>query len=222
MLNILKKRQFKLLLACISLLLLLDLIQDTYAKYISGAEATVDFAIARWAFLVNSQDVLDESNFSNTIVPTFDTNANIATGVIAPTSTGYFDIEIDSSDVDVAYSSTISLSQNSTNTVDDLVFVGYSLNDGTMVSLNDVTTATITTNHPLNEINTVNTYRVYIKWNDDALTETMDNADDTAASQSGDASVVVNLNFIQLAANTGSNQNPDPNPEPDPDPTPEP
>ena len=102
MLNILKKRQFKLLLACISLLLLLDLIQDTYAKYISGAEATADFAIARWAFLVNSQDVLDESDFSNTIVPTFDTNANIATGVIAPTSTGYFDIEIDSSDVDVS------------------------------------------------------------------------------------------------------------------------
>ena len=199
MTKLLEKRMFRLLLACISLLFLIDMIQDTYAKYVSSASAESTFTIARWAFLVNDQDVLEDSDFSNTIVPTFDTNANIASGVIAPTSTGYFEIEIDSSDVDVAFNEVITLAQADDNTVDDIVFVGYKINNGSVISLNDVTTTTITTAHALNEVNTVNTYCFYIKWNDNALTETMDNADDTAATVDGVAGVNVTLSFTQTA-----------------------
>ena len=39
----------------------------------------------------------------------------------------------------------------------------------------------------------------YIKWNDNALTETMDNADDTAATVDGVAGVNVTLSFTQTA-----------------------
>ena len=211
MLKIIGKRQFRLLLACIALLLLVNMIQDTYAKYISSASANSEFTIARWSFLVNTQDVLNNSDFSNTIVPHFDTNANIASGVIAPTSTGYFDIVINSTNVGVAFDETITLEQSSTNTVTDLVFTGYSLNNGNVVSLNDVTTATITSSHPLNEQNTVNTYRVYIKWNDNALTETMDNSDDTDAAVNGEASIDINLNFVQSASVSNTPSTPDPN-----------
>ncbi len=202
MINILKKRQFRILLACISLLLLINMIQETYAKYISSANANSEFSIARWAFLVNTQDVLSNSDFSNTIIPTFDTDTNIATGVIAPTSTGYFDIVIDSSDVDVAFNETITLSQNEDNTVTDLVFTGYSLNNGQVVSLNNLTSTTITSSHALNEQNTVNTYRVYIAWNDNASTETMDNADDADAAVNGEAIIDININFIQSASSS--------------------
>ena len=200
MITIIKKRTTRILLACISLLLLLNMIQDTYAKYISSASANSEFTIARWSFLVNSQDVLSNSDFSNTIIPNFDQNTNIAPNVIAPTTTGYFDITIDSSNVDVAFNETITLSQNEDNTVDDLVFVGYRLNNGTMVSLNDVSSATITSSHALNEQNTTNTYRVYIKWNDDENTETMNNADDTEASDDGTAKIDININFIQSSS----------------------
>lgn len=200
MITIIKKRTTRILLACISLLLLLNMIQDTYAKYISSASANSEFTIARWSFLVNSQDVLSNSDFSNTIIPNFDQNTNIAPNVIAPTTTGYFDITIDSSNVDVAFNETITLSQNEDNTVDDLVFVGYKLNNGTMVSLNDVSSATITSSHALNEQNTTNTYRVYIKWNDDENTETMNNADDTEASDDGTAKIDININFIQSSS----------------------
>ena len=200
MTRLLEKRMFRLLLACISLLFLIDMIQDTYAKYISSASADSTFTIARWAFLVNDQDVLDDSDFSNTIVPSFDSNANIASGVIAPTSTGHFEVEIDSSDVDVAFNEVITLSQADDNTVDDIVFVGYKINNGSVIPLNDVTSATITTAHALNEVNTVNTYYFYIKWNDNALTETMDNADDTAATVDGVAGVNVSLSFTQTAS----------------------
>lgn len=191
--SFIKSRKFRILLACISLLLLVDMVQDTYAKYVSSASANSNFTIARWSFLINQQDVLNNSNFSNTIVPVFDSNANIRSGVISPTSTGYFDITIDSTNVDVAFNEIITLSQGDNNTVTDLVFTGYSLNNGSRVTLN---TDTITTSHLLNEVNTVNTYRFFIEWVD-GDGETMNNASDTEATVEGVASVKINVQFIQ-------------------------
>lgn len=196
MLRILKKRQFKLLLACISLLLLLDTIQETYAKYVSSADASTNFSIARWAFTVNNQDVLANNNFSNTISPVFDTDANIASGVIAPTSTGHFDIIIDSSNVGVAFSEVITVSKAVGDSVTDLVFTGYKKDSDPVVTLNNVSTATITTNHTLSTVGTT-TYTIYFEWNDDSATETMNNAADTAASINGSTYVDVHLQFTQ-------------------------
>ena len=197
--KLLHNRKIKLLIAFISLVLLLDLVQDTYAKYVSSAEASSEFTIARWSFLVNNQDVLSNNDFSNTIVPTFDSNANIQNGVIAPTSTGYFDIEVNSTNVGVAFDEVITLSQANTNTVSDIVFTGYKKNDGQVIAFTNNNT-TITNIHPLNETTKVNTYRVYIMWNDNSQTETMNNAADTAASQNGVAAIDVNIQFIQRAS----------------------
>ena len=172
--------------------------QDTYAKYISSADATSNLTIARWAFLVNEEDVLNNSDFSNTIVPVFDSNANISEGVIAPTSTGYFDIEIDSSNVGVSFDETISLAKSSNNTVNDIVFIGYKKNNGNVVTFDNNTTS-ITTTHLLGEETTLNTYRFYIQWNDNEATETMNNADDTEAAASGTAAISINIQFIQKA-----------------------
>ncbi len=194
--KIINSKRIKLLLACISLLLLVDQIQDTYAKYISSADANSNFTIAKWAFTVNNQDVIANNNFSNTIVPVFDENPNIKSGVIAPTSTGYFDITIDSSNVGVSFDEEISIMPSENNTVSDLVFVGYKKNDGELIALNN--TNTITTSHLLNEEITSNTYRFFIKWNDDA-TENMDNAADTNAATNGIAAIKINLHFIQRA-----------------------
>lgn len=213
-----KSRKFRLLLACISLLLLLDMIQDTYAKYISSAEATGNFTIARWNFLINSQDVLANSDFSNTIIPVFTPNSNIANNVIAPTSTGYFEITIDYSNVDVAFDEQIVLSPGASNTVSDIIFTEYVLNSVTTTTLSNTSNATITTTHNLNEQNTVNTYRFYIEWLD-GTGETMNNSSDTQASVNGSASIQVNVNFTQRASqNQIQNSDPAPEPEPDPDP----
>ncbi len=221
--KILKNRKFRLLLACISLLLLVDMIQDSYAKYVTSAEGETNFTIASWSFLVNQQDVINNSDFSNTIIPVINSNSNIKAGTIAPTSTGYFDITIDSSDVEVAFTETISLSTGASNAVDDLIFTGYTVNSsGSVISFQNQTNPSITVNHSLNEQVTVNTYRFFIEW-DDSVNATMDNADDVDASVSGNASVAVNINFIQNANNnqgsgSGSGSEPEPDPEPVPDP----
>lgn len=196
--RIINNRKFRLLLACISLLILVNLVQETYAKYVSSADATSNLTIARWAFTVNNQDIIANNDFSNTIVPTFDQNANINSSVIAPTSTGYFDITIDSSNVDVAFDEVITLSKPNTNTVDDLVFTGYKKNNDEIINFGENTTS-ITTTHLLGETTTTNTYRFYIAWID-GTGEVMDNADDTEASQEGVAAVSVNIRFIQKAS----------------------
>lgn len=197
MLNCLKTKKFKLLLAMISLLILTNSIQESYAKYISSASAISNFSIAKWTFMVNDQDVLNQSDFSTTIVPVIDSNSNIKAGVIAPTSTGYFDINIDFSDVDVAFTESISVSYLDDNSVSDLVIVGYKLNNGELVSVDagDV----ISINHALNEANTTDNYRFYVQWID-GTGETMDNDADTEAASEGVAKLKVNLNFIQRAS----------------------
>lgn len=195
--RVFNNHKFRLLLACVSLLILVDLVQDTYAKYVSSADANSNLTIARWAFTVNNQDIIANNNFSNTITPVFDQNTNIDNNVIAPTSTGHFDIVIDSSDVEVAFNEVITLSKSQSNTVSDLTFTGYTVNGGSLITFSNNNT-TITTTHQLNEQNTVNTYRFFIEWTD-GNNETMNNADDTQASINGVAAINVNINFIQNA-----------------------
>src|SRR5574344_1664270 len=191
----LKRRQFYFLMALISLFFLISMIQDTYAKYRSAATATGNFTIAKWGFKVNSQDIIANADFSNTINPVINSNSNVKANVIAPTSTGYFDIVIDSSDVDVSYTETLTFTNGENNTLTDLVIYGYSLNGSDMISLDG--TNTITNNHLLTDSKS-NTYRIYIKWLD-GNNETMNNTQDTEATVSGIANVKADINFIQKA-----------------------
>ena len=53
-----KEKKYFLLLALVSLFLLVNIVQKTYAKYVSSAEANANFSVAQWGFKVNNQDVI--------------------------------------------------------------------------------------------------------------------------------------------------------------------
>ncbi len=197
MARIINNRLFRFMIAFALLCLLLGMIQSTYAKYVSSADATGKFTIAEWTFKVNNIDVVSGSNFNNTLIPTYDNNQNIKDGVIAPTSTGYFDIVVDSSRVEVSYNQTITVTVGDNNTISDLKVTGYKINNGDTVVLSN-TNNTISTTHNLTDTNTLNTYRIFIEWYD-GEGEAMNNAADTSAASNGVASVKVNLNFTQKA-----------------------
>ena len=197
--KIFEKKQFRILLALISLFLLVNLMQETYAKYISTADASGNFTIAKWVFTVNDQDVLTDSDFSTVIVPVVEDNNYIADGVLAPTSIAYFDVTIDSSDVDVAYTENITVTRADDNTVTDLNIIGYKLNNGTLIDADDPEEVSISTDYDLGDQGE-NTYRFYLEWYDVAQDENMDNAEDTAQTIDGVASFTVTLNFIQKAS----------------------
>lgn len=190
-----KLKKVYLLLALTCLLLLVSLIQSTYAKYVSKAEVGSNFAIAAWNFKVNEQDINNNNDLSNVIVPVFENNPNIKDNVLAPTAEGYFDINIDHSSVDVSFTEKIKLGFSDNNTVRDLKITGYTLNNS---SLKEFNSDEISTDCLLSDENKINKYRFYVTWIDDE-TESMKNSDDTEATKNGTASVKVDLSFIQKA-----------------------
>ncbi|MCI6763862.1 hypothetical protein MSH26_03280 [bacterium] len=186
-------RKITFLLALLALFYCVSLIQSTYAKYLSTADADTNITIARWNVLVNNQDISQNSNFSEVLEPTFTGNENIKDGVIAPTATGYFDITLDGSTTDVSFSYDISFSEADDNTVTDLKITKYEI-DGHSYTYN----GPISGNILLNDQNRALTVRVYVEWVDQTDDETMTNVDDTTAANGGVAKFKVNVNVIQL------------------------
>lgn len=188
------KRKAIFFIALISLLYCVTFMQDTYAKYVSSAVETADLTIARWSILINDQDVVNESGFTDTITPVFAGSTNIKSDVIAPTAEGYFDLVLNGENTDVSFQYTISIDTTDC-AVDDLIISKYEI-DGTEYTYtagNNVTGSIL-----VNDDSQTQTVRFYVKWNDDAATQTMDNVADTAASAEDVASFTVNVNLIQL------------------------
>lgn len=184
-------------LAIICLLLCIFLIQDTYAKYITTTNESANMTIARWRILVNNKDIRENSTTITTITPVFEGNDNISSGIIAPTSEGYFDLIIDAAEADVSFKYKIEISSSSSSPVKDLVATKYKIDGNEEVTLtkdNQVIENTVLHKDNTKPIN----IRVYIIW-DDSENSTMDNYEDTEATKKEDrlAKMDVKLSFIQ-------------------------
>ena len=160
-----------------------------YAKYTTSA-----------ASQTNNISIKNQSDISATLQPTFPGNENIAEGIIAPTAEGYFDLNFDYSAVDVAFKYTISLKPAEQSSVTDIVATGYSIDDGAkqdFANFNEDITASIALDDP----SRTRKIRVYVKWNDDSNSATMDNAKDTASALSGNPALFnVNITFDQIVS----------------------
>lgn len=186
-------------LAFISLFISLSLIQVTYSKYQTTTNGTADMQIARWKINVNNEDITTSTALTNKITPIFSGNSNIRDGYIAPKSEGYFDVVIDTTNVDVSFKYQISTSVADDSDVKDLVVTGYSMNGGEIIpvsgNINDISNTILYSNVSQRTIN----LRIYISWLD-GDGETMDNASDTAATlKTGTAKLMVLLSFVQVA-----------------------
>ena len=194
-----RNKKVILLLAFLSLFVSMYFIQDTYAKYLTRANTDVTGAIARWNIVVNDEVIRNGDTLDNLITPIFVGSQHIKEDVIAPTVTGYFDLIIDSSDVDVSYTYSISITRNPD--LPDFVVTGYSVDSGSLVSVDtSVATPTISNDVLLTDLTRIHSIRVFIAWNDDSATETMNNAADTEVpSDLDEVTLTVNMNFIQKA-----------------------
>lgn len=192
------KQRIFLLIAFISLFNCLNLIQNTFAKYSSDINASTNISIAKWNILVNNNDIKNNSDFSNSVVAVFTGNENISDGVIAPTAEGYFDISINVTNVDVSYKMNMDINVSNDSAVKDLIITGYSVNNGTINSLN-TSSYTLTSNVSNLDTTRIYTYRFYVKW-DDSENNTMNNEEDTNTTiNSGKAKFDIVTSFIQNA-----------------------
>lgn len=166
-------RKFKVLLVIISLSLTLSLMSNTYSRYIADTTSDIELQFANWQILVNENDITNNSASSINIVPILEENNNIATNSIAPTSKGYFDIEIDPSNVEVSFDYQINFELLNDN-MPDLLISKYAILDSNYVEGDSLTTIPITDN----QINNLLTYdnstenfrfepfkvRIYFEW----------------------------------------------------------
>ena len=193
-----KSNKIKLVIAIIALAISVFQIQQTYAKYTESKEGSSDFTIANWKILLNDHDISDNAQLSSLINPIYENNNNVESGVIAPGSEGYFDLEIDATHTQVSFNYTISINSAEDSDVTDLVISGYKIDDGQIVTVNNGInnlSNTVSYNEPDKVIN----LRIYFKWKE-GEGETMNNAADTAASVGrGTGKLSVNATFTQVA-----------------------
>lgn len=160
---------------------------NTYSRYVTGTTSNIDMSFAKWQILVNNQDITNQNNSSISFVPTIEANQNTKANTIAPTSKGYFDININPENVDVSFRYQIGLSIDNEN-IPDLIITKYAILDEDYQEGDDITYTTLMNNTITNDMlfnnNTANfafepfTVRIYFEWleNEDEL---MDNEADT-------------------------------------------
>lgn len=129
-------KKFKVLIVIASLAITLSLMSNTYSRYVASSGGNVEIEFAKWQILVNTTDVTNSTTSNLEFEPVIDnTNTNIAANKVAPTSTGYFDVEIDPTNVDVSFNYSISLGfinnlideNNNEMKISDLIITEYAI-----------------------------------------------------------------------------------------------
>ena len=163
------KKRVKIVFAFTLLAISLCLTNNTYSRYIADSNGDVDIEFAKWQILVNNNDITDGTNAEMTFTPTIEPNANIAQNYIAPSSKGYFDIDIDHSNVDVSFNYTITLDIENEE-IPDLMVTKYAVIDSTYDEKKGPTYLDIKDNKISNDIihkvseDKKFTIRVYFEW----------------------------------------------------------
>lgn len=193
------KQKLKVAIAIISLIICITQIGNTYAKYIESKEGSTDFTVAGWKILINDQDITTGAELSSLINPVYESNNNVASGVIAPGSEGYFDLEIDATNTEVSFSYNISINPSQQSDVSDLVVSGYKIGNGTVVPVQGgINNLTNTIHH--NDLSKVVNLRIYFQWQE-GQGEQMNNIADTSASiNEGSGKLVVRAAFTQVTS----------------------
>ena len=124
--------RIKILVALVPFCLFLCFISNTYSRYVADTTGNLKMSFAQWQILVNNEDITNNSSSSVILTPIIDENKNVKSNKIAPSSSGYFDISIDPSNVDVAFNYSITLNVVNEN-IPDLIITKYAIlnNDNT-------------------------------------------------------------------------------------------
>ena len=186
-----------MILACSWIIISFLVIKSTYAKYLTKVDSDANVGIASWKIKVNTQDIMNNSDFSNNMSFTFPGDTYRKQNYAVPGATGYFDIDVDSSEVNIQFKYTVTCTFPSGNDVTDLKVTGFSVNRGGTIYpyTNDSSTPIVNYLTPTANSGTL---RVYVQWVDGTATENLNDVNDTSlALSSGKAKVQANVRFEQ-------------------------
>lgn len=196
-----RKKKIILLFACLSLLVFIGSTAYTYAKYFSQTKRDIGTNIKKWNIKINDIDIKNGTTLSEGITATFTGSQHIAENTMAPSSEGYFEINLDYSDVEVSFKYEISIEENTT--VPDISIYKLEV-DNTEIEGNGLTISNEIDINSDTDDDKKKTIKVYIKWNDDESNgATMSNEEDTdVAINNQTIDFNVNLSFVQILETT--------------------
>lgn len=193
-----------IILALIWVIITFNLIRSTYAKYVTELDTNASIAISRWDLSLNDQNIINDNDLSNILRLNIVENEYARNNFIVPGSVGYIDLDIDSTNTNVDFTTKadITFKEDSTLT-DQFIIFGYS-------AVNDI--SEITDDTPVTQLDegsalsydisktTNNTFiRIYVTWEDDGT----DSVEDTLMGISnGKLDLHVKLTFEQKGTST--------------------
>ena len=206
-------KRFKILLVFMSLSLTLSLMSNTYSRYVAGTSSGVQIEFAKWQILVNETDITNNTSSSIVLKPVVEENEFIKQNTIAPSSKGYFDIDIDPTNVDVSFDYEIKLQVLNEN-IPDLMITKYSIldskyNEGDALEINNIENSTITGSLNFdNKTENVKfepfTIRIYFEWFEGESEQMNDEADskvgNEAVTSDTNLDIKAEINFAQKIA----------------------
>ena len=168
------KRKNKLrvleILCIISVLFTIFSIRRTYARYFEKVDTTYQTHIKRWLIKINDLNIHEAKSLSEVVQPVLVENENMNNNnTLVPGRTGYFDMMIDYSYVDLAFKYEFSIEQLNETQLKDFEIYGYEIVDG------DKSTVTETKQikgviDPDKDLNSANEkkrdIRILFRWND--------------------------------------------------------
>ena len=189
------KSKFKVLIVIITLAFSLSIMSNTYSRYVADATGDVELTFAKWQILINNNDITDGLTKTISVTPTIMANENVAANKLAPSSTGYFDIEIDPTNIETSFNYEINIPV--IEDMPDLVITKYQIIVDNVSSEYTIENRTITGtfDYGVDEFE-VFTIRVFFEWYD-MENDTMNDEADTLLSQEEVISIETNLTFEQ-------------------------
>jgi len=106
-----RRLNFFRILLTLSFIISFLCIATTYAKYQEDIGTNYEIGIKRWMIKVNEYYINNRETITEVMSPTFVANEYIKDGVIVPGSEGYFDINMDFSEVDVKFNFELDIGQ---------------------------------------------------------------------------------------------------------------
>lgn len=216
--------RIKILGAFIPLCLLLCFMSNTYSRYVADTTGNLKIAFAQWQILVNNSDITNNTTSSVVLNPIINKNEYVENNKLAPSSSGYFDISIDPTNVDVAFNYEITLSVVNDN-IPDLMISKYAILDkdyqeGNTITYNNIENNKITGSLDLDKIASGTDeiiesnfepfiIRVFFEWYE-GESEQMNDKEDTLIATSTDETeleISAEIKFEQkLGENTEQNE----------------
>ncbi len=184
-------RKFKRRNALIFLFIIAIMLSSysSYSKYTSSKVAYSNSKVAVWSIKVNTEDISNKSVLTNNVQFNIMSNsAYIASGKFAPTSEGYFDIVLDTSETEVTVNYNIDIKLDTITSLIGCTIAGYEeILDTSNVSTNIPANLNTVENNQISgtillEENTseqVKKLRFYLKWDDDSEIENIEDSNVT-------------------------------------------